>query len=58
MGKNFEDDDIDKISQRIILIKKAKEDSESASNYKTSIEMADSQYEALRAAGKLKKGGH
>ena len=56
MAKNFDDGDLDSMSQRLMQIKSAKIDSESASHgHKKSVEMADSQYESLKKGGKLKR---
>ena len=59
MAKNFDDGDLDSMSQRLMQIKSAKIDSESAGNsYRKSLEMADTQYKALQKGGKLKRQDH
>jgi len=58
MAKNFDDGDIDSISQRLVQLKSAKKDSESVHSQKEiEMRMSNVQFEALKKGGKLKKTG-
>lgn len=56
MAKNFDDSDIDSISQRLVQLKSAKKDSESGHSVKEiEMRMSNVQFDALKKGGKLKK---